>query len=131
MISMEDKKKRTAPGFEVKVLGLQQQHIVRTSSLIYRLSWTASTCGGHDIEYRGGIGCRGGLWGACGVQSSRLGEYCLKLWGSRVLQVQYSYSLQPYPGSRLFPEAHDHDTFFCGLRLHNVDVSMRIRKEKE
>ena len=36
MISMEDKKKRTAPGFEVEILELQQ-HIVRTSSLIYRL----------------------------------------------------------------------------------------------
>jgi hypothetical protein len=86
MISMEDKKKRTAPGFEVEILELQQL-IVRTSSLIYRLFWTASTCGGYDIEYRGG------LWGACGVQSSRLGEYCLKLWGSRGLQVESSYSL--------------------------------------
>jgi hypothetical protein len=53
MISMEDKK-RTAAGFEVEILELQQQHIVRTSSLIYRPFWTASTCGGYDIEYRGG-----------------------------------------------------------------------------
>jgi len=62
---MEDK--RAAPGFEVEILELQQQHIVRASSLIYRLFWTASTCGGYDIEYREGIECRGGLWGACGV----------------------------------------------------------------
>jgi hypothetical protein len=68
--------------------------------------------------------CRGGLWGAYGVQSSHLGEYCLKLWGSWGLQVESSYSLQPYSGSRLFPEARNHDTFFYGLRLHNVDVSM-------